>query len=101
MSHQRCDLKKPRAKPWVDNRGRTATPQKGQCWPGGPRPIVDHHTQGFALGYLRSRRWRDNVRRRQFFQDKMSKLQVADRMDCNSLQACLYNLAESTGKGDL
>ncbi len=35
MSHQRCDLKKPRAKPWVDNRRRTATPQRGNVGPMG------------------------------------------------------------------
>jgi hypothetical protein len=46
LSEKQCctkgaDLKKLRAKPWVDNRGRTATPQQGKvglmgltdCWP--------------------------------------------------------------------
>jgi hypothetical protein len=36
QSHQRCDLKKPiRAKPWVDNRARTATPHTGNVGPMG------------------------------------------------------------------
>ncbi len=62
MSHQRCDLKKPRAKPWVDNRGRTATPQRGNVGPLGLDRLLAIITQGCALGYLRSRRWRDNLR---------------------------------------